>query len=77
MIEQNSAVRFLALLDEGFDAFVSMNQIGEGSANVALKVPREFGQDAISLFVEIDLPSHHSISSISITWRVGPSWTER
>src|SRR5207245_2483008 len=65
--EQCGAVRFLALLDEGFDALVRMNQIGEGFANVAFKVSREFRQDAIGLLVEIDLPPHHSVS---ITWRV-------
>jgi hypothetical protein len=60
--EQCGAVRFLALLDESFDAFVSVNEISEGPANVAFKVLREFRQDAIGFFIEIDLPSHHSAS---------------
>jgi hypothetical protein len=30
--EQRGAVNFFGLFDEGFDAFVGMNQFGQGSA---------------------------------------------
>jgi len=42
---QRGAVSILALRDEDFEAFVSMNQIGQRATNVAFEILGKFRQD--------------------------------
>jgi hypothetical protein len=54
-------VSFLALFDKSLDAFVSMQQIGEGFIRPSLVLPREFLQNPVGFLVEIDFPPHHAV----------------
>jgi hypothetical protein len=59
--KQRFAVRFLALFDKSLDAFVSMQQIGEGFIRPSLALSREFLKNPVGFLVEIDFPPHHAV----------------
>jgi len=61
-------MRFLTLFHEGFDALVGLQKISQGFTQIAVIILSESRQDAVALFVKIDLPPDHEARLAQQHW---------